>query len=112
MSRLCIMPHLLFSLAVPFAESFHIHHPRTLMSRMTAKSSSEPSPPSPPPLDVLASLAFCRSSPSAVVVTVWPTAHSQAAAARAWLLECGAAVLHEREVAIASSGAVPTAMAL
>ena len=58
-------------------------------------------------------LTFCRTSPTAVVVTVWPIARSVAATVRAWLEEsCGATILHERDVSIAPSGGVPTCMAL
>lgn len=57
-------------------------------------------------------LSFCRASPTAVVVTVWPTAHAVAGEVRAWLSSCGARVLLEREVSIASRGGVATCMAL
>jgi hypothetical protein len=57
-------------------------------------------------------LAFCRASPSAVVVTVWPTAHALAHKARAWIEDCGGTVLHAREVDVGRRGAVATCMAL
>ena len=58
-------------------------------------------------------LAFCRSNPSAVVVTVWPTAHALAAKARAWIEDdCNGVVLHAREVDVDRRGAVATCMAL
>ena len=38
---------------------------------------------------------FCRTSPHAVIVTVWPTAHAQAAAAQRWVLDCGGQILHD-----------------
>ena len=55
---------------------------------------------------------FCRTSPHAVIVTVWPTAHAQAAAARRWVLDCGGQILHDAEVAIGKKGAIATCLAL
>ena len=49
---------------------------------------------------------FCRTSPHAVIVTVWPTAHAQASAARAWVEQCGGKILHDAEVAIGKQGAI------
>ena len=55
---------------------------------------------------------FCRTSPHAVIVTVWPTAHAQAAAARRWVEGCRGKILHDAEVAIGKQGAVATCLAL
>ena len=55
---------------------------------------------------------FCRTSPHAVIVTVWPTAHAQASAARAWVEQCGGKILHDAEVAIGKQGAIATCLAL
>ena len=55
---------------------------------------------------------FCRTSPHAVIVTVWPTAHAQAAAARRWVEDCGGKILHDAEVAIGKQGAIATCLAL
>ena len=55
---------------------------------------------------------FCSTSPHAVIVTVWPTAHAQAGSARAWIEQCGGKILHDAEVAIGKQGAVATCLAL
>ena len=60
----------------------------------------------------LEAMRFCYSSPTAVVATVWPTAHSEAPAARSWLVDNGARIVYEREVMVDYRGAVPTCMAL
>jgi hypothetical protein len=62
--------------------------------------------------EAAAALSFCRSSPDAVIVTVWPTARSHARAARDWVESSGGKVLCEREAYVQPSGAVPTLMAL
>jgi hypothetical protein len=56
--------------------------------------------------------AFCGASPHAVIVTVWPAAHAQAAAARAWVEGYGGKILHDAELAIRTQGAVATCLAL
>ena len=56
--------------------------------------------------------AFCGASPHAVIVTVWPAAHAQAAAARAWVEGYGGKIIHDAELAIAKGGAVATCLAL
>ena len=43
-------------------------------------------------------VSFCQTSATAVIVTVWPTAHDYADMARAWLKSAGAKVLFETEV--------------
>ena len=63
-------------------------------------------------MDAPEALAFCRSSPGAVVVTVWPTARAVADKARSWIEDCGGRVLHSQEVTIRRRGAVATMMAL
>ena len=63
-------------------------------------------------LDARQAVEFCRSDPNAVVATVWPTARSEANAARGALLASGARLVHERTVAVARRGAVPACMAL
>jgi hypothetical protein len=43
-------------------------------------------------------LTFCQTSPTAVIVTVWPTAYDHTQMARDWLKSSGAKVLYETEV--------------
>merc|ERR1712216_474273 len=57
-------------------------------------------------------LAFCRESPTAVIATVWPTAHSQVSAARAWLDTTGCTLVHEASVYLSPQAAVPAILAL
>lgn len=45
-----------------------------------------------------AALAFCASSPSAVVLTVWPSGASQLDQVREWVAGTGAQVVHEAAV--------------
>jgi len=55
-----------------------------------------------------AALAFARSSPDAVILTVWPSATGHAACGdtvRRWLSANNAQVLHEQTVAIESERA-------
>jgi hypothetical protein len=78
----------------------------------TDASAASASASSPSSASALAALEFCRRSPSAVVVTVWPNAHSQAASVRSWLASCGASVVYEGEVEIEQRGGVAACMAL
>ena len=55
---------------------------------------------------------FCCSSPSAVMVTVWPTAFSQKDAVRQWLSDCGAEIKHESEIRLTQRAGVPACLAL
>ena len=57
-------------------------------------------------------LAFCRSSKTAVIATVWPTAYSQVNEARRWLADSGAEILHEESVELRPEAAVPAMLAL
>ncbi|GMI11346.1 hypothetical protein TrVE_jg4937 [Triparma verrucosa] len=57
-------------------------------------------------------LSFCRNSPSAVVVTVWPRAFSQVQKVRDWLASSEAEVLLEKEVRLKPRSGVATTMAL
>ena len=57
-------------------------------------------------------LAFCRESPTAVIATVWPTAHSQVSAARAWLDTTGCTLVHEASIYLSPQAAVPAILAL
>ena len=45
-----------------------------------------------------AAMAFCASSPSAVVITVWPSGTGQLESVRSWIQDAGAAVVHEATV--------------
>ena len=99
------MRWLLFFLHVKLSIAFTDPRP---MQRATAPATSGAATAA----ESAEALKFCCSSATAVVATVWPTAHSQASAARAWLLDSGAKILLEKEVQIAATGAVPTCMAL
>ena len=58
-------------------------------------------------------LSFCRSSPDAVVATIWPTAAaSQVDVARDWLVKSGAGVMYESEVDIQKAAGPLACMAL
>lgn len=57
-------------------------------------------------------MTFCRSSPDAVVVSVWPRAHSQTSAVRSWLESNDAEILFTSEVSLNVTSGVPTIMAL
>jgi len=58
-------------------------------------------------------LSFCRSSPYAVVATIWPTAAaSQVDVARDWLVKSGAEVTYESEVDIQQAAGPLACMAL
>ena len=57
-------------------------------------------------------LAFCRASKTAVIATVWPTAQSQVAEARAWLVGASCEIVHEQAVDLRPAAAVATMLAL
>ena len=57
-------------------------------------------------------LQFCCSTPSAVVVTVWPTAYKASNDVEKWLNICGADIVYQTEVDLPERAAVPTCMAL
>ena len=57
-------------------------------------------------------LAFCRASKTAVIATVWPTAQSQVAEARSWLVGARCKIVHEQAVDLRPAAAVPTMLAL
>ena len=63
-------------------------------------------------LDANAAIRFCRTEPSAVIVTVWPTAASLKNEVQKWITECGGRVVYQRQVRIPKTGAVPTMMAI
>ena len=77
------MRWLLFFLHVKLSIAFTDPRP---MQRATAPATSGAATAA----ESAEALKFCCSSATAVVATVWPTAHSQASAARAWLLDSGA----------------------
>jgi len=57
-------------------------------------------------------LEFCRSKETAVIATLWPTANSQVGAARQWLADSGATIVHEQSVYVRPEAAVPAMLAL
>ncbi len=57
-------------------------------------------------------LEFCRSKGTAVIATLWPTANSQVGAARQWLADSGAKIVHEQSVYVRPEAAVPAMLAL
>jgi hypothetical protein len=83
------------------------------LARPPTRRVSRPGPPSmTAEMSATDARTFCSTSPHAVIVTVWPTAHAQAAAARRWVLDCGGQILHDAEVAIGKQGSVATCLAL
>ena len=63
-------------------------------------------------MDLEGALQFCRRCPTAVIATVWPTAHGHTEAVRRWLKENNAPSLFEAHVHLRPSAAVPAIMAL
>ena len=67
----------------------------------------------PSPLSASAALSFCATSPSAVVLTVWPSGTGHLADVKAWLDGLGAQILHSSPVPLATPTAeLLTVMAL
>ncbi len=56
----------------------------------------------PSPLSAPSAAAFCASSPSAVVLTVWPSGTGQLAAVKDWCDEIGCKILHASSVPLTS----------
>jgi hypothetical protein len=63
-------------------------------------------------IDAARALEFCRSSKTAVIATVWPTASKQASEAKDWLIGSGCDVIYEHLLTFKPSAAVPTILAL
>lgn len=63
-------------------------------------------------IDAARALEFCRSSKTAVIATVWPTASIQASEAKDWLIGSGCDVVYEHLLTLKPSAAVPTILAL
>eukprot|EP00668_Euglena_longa_P005434 GGOE01006406.1.p1 GENE.GGOE01006406.1~~GGOE01006406.1.p1 ORF type:complete len:258 (-),score=64.46 GGOE01006406.1:259-1032(-) len=57
-------------------------------------------------------LHFCRTSPTAVVLTVWPSGHSALPMARTFLKDCGAVIKYETELKLQPHAHILSVMAL
>ena len=65
------------------------HSYRLATARLPTRQISRPGPPSmKAEMSATDARTFCSTSPHAVIVTVWPTAHAQASAARCWVEDC------------------------
>ena len=97
----------LLAVTISYASSLSLKAPRRRLMA-ASKAAVEPSFD----LDANAAIRFCRTEPSAVIVTVWPTAASLKNEVQKWITECGGRVVYQRQVRIPKTGAVPTMMAI
>lgn len=58
--------------------------------------------PLPSPLSAASAASFCATSPSAVVLTVWPSGTGHLAEVKTWLDSCGARILHASPIPLQS----------
>jgi hypothetical protein len=84
--------------------------------RIPSCAAHKPSSPHPVRMASLGNaeeaLAFCRKSTTAVIATLWPTAHSLVDETRFWLVESGCAVVHESSVYLTPGASIPAILAL